>query len=459
MDTKWRTLFKFSLPVTLIGIADLLLILIDLLWIRVFIGDTDALSALRLSTTIITFIEMVLIAVISALLIFISQNYSAGKTDQAKEGIKNAFSFSVYSGVVVMLLGFCILPFIKYIFGVNDSVNGYLNNYLLVYFAGYVFFSLNNFLMLLPRYFQKLKIIYMSLLFAILINIIITPLAMLLFDYYNMSMMSGAAAGTVLANVISTLYLLVRIFNQDFLKIGLYKAMMSFKPTFQIIKENKKFVSSQIFNGITFNLSMFFYIIILSYYPDEAFNVYAVGMYAFMVFGVFAQNFAASLIPIVSGYMGKEDIKSIKETVRKVFIVLGGYGIFVVSVILLSNDILASALSSDAEMIARFKEFFLLYSIPWALNTISFIFIFVVAGSGDYKGGMYLTITNMYVIVLGSLLIIPNLFSDKVSGVIIALSLINIMTFINSLTYYLMGKWQSASLVKKAKATKELSAS
>lgn len=140
---------------------------------------------------------------------------------------------------------------------------------------------------------------------------------MLLFDYYQMSMMSGAAAGTVLANVISTLYLLYKIFYQDFLKIGLSKVMMSFKPTFQIIKENKKFVGSQIFNSFTFNLSMFLYIIILSYYPDEAFNVYAVGMYAFMVFGVFAQNFAASLIPIVSGFIGKEDIASIKATVKR----------------------------------------------------------------------------------------------------------------------------------------------
>ena len=66
--------------------------------------------------------------------------------EEAKEGIKNAFSFSIYTGAVVMLLGFCVLPFIKYIFGVNDSVNGYLNDYLLVYFAGYLFFSLNNFL-------------------------------------------------------------------------------------------------------------------------------------------------------------------------------------------------------------------------------------------------------------------------------------------------------------------------
>ncbi|WP_230501092.1 MATE family efflux transporter [Sutcliffiella rhizosphaerae] len=460
MDNSWKTLLKFSLPVTLIGIADLLLIFIDLIWIRVFIDDTNALSALRLSTSIIVFIETVLVAVISALLIFISQNYSAGKVEHAKKGIRNAFSFSIYAGLIVVIVGLIMHPFFKYAFGVNEDVNAYLSQYLIVYFSGYIFFSLNNFLLLLPRYFQKLKVIYIGLLLAIMINLLLTPLVMLVFNYYHLPLMSGAAVGTVLANIVCTIYLIYKLFYKDYLEVKLSKYELTFKPDFQLIKENIKFVGSQIFNGITFNLSMFLYIIILSYYPDEAFNVYAVGTYAFLIFGVFSQNFAASLIPIVANYIGKEDIDSIKATVKKVIIVLGGYGLVVVTTIILLSDILSVALSSNPEMISRFKEFFILYSIPWALNTVSFVFVFVVAGSGDYKGGMYLTITNMYVIVLGSLLLLPHLFPNVTTGVIIALSIINIMTFINSLSYYLLGRWQKASLITKEDSKgKELSAS
>ncbi|WP_100333058.1 MATE family efflux transporter [Bacillus alkalisoli] len=447
MDTNWKSLMKFALPVTLIGIADIALILIDLFWINFFIGEAEALSAIRLSTSVIILIEAVIIGVISAILIYVSQNYGGNKMDSVKRGVKTGLAFSFYAGLFVGAVGLLIHPLFQWIFGVDEQTIAYLNQYLIVLFIGYLFMSLNNFLLLIPRYFQKLRAIYWGLGIAIVANAAVTPGIMMLFNLYDLPLMAGAAVGTVVANILCFIFLLYKLYFKDYLNIQLEKRDISFRLDFKLLKENKEFIGSQLFTGITFNLSMFLYIVILSFYPNDAFNVYAVGTYIFILFGVFSQNFAASAIPLVSYSVGEGKIDNVKDIVKKMSSVLLVYSGTIAIAIILLRSVIALVFTKDATLLPRFEEFFLYYSIPWVLNTVSMIFIFAVSGSGDYKGGLYLTFTNMYVIVLLMLFFVPNLFGDVVTGVFITLSLINVITFVNTVGYYMIGRWKKASLV------------
>lgn len=88
-----------------------------------------------------------------------------------------------------------------------------------------------------------------------------------------------------------------------------------------------------------------------------------------------------------------------------------------------------------------FKIFINLYIIPWMLGTISMIFIPINAGSGDAKGSMYLIISNMYIIVIFTLLIMPKFLEDQILGVFISLSVIQVLTYLNSFLFYKTNRW------------------
>lgn len=87
------------------------------------------------------------------------------------------------------------------------------------------------------------------------------------------------------------------------------------------------------------------------------------------------------------------------------------------------------------------KLFFIIYSIPWTLQMVSLIYVFVATGTGHASGSFYLIITNMYVISILPILILPRLFESVNMGVIITLALIELLTFMNSLGYNLKGNW------------------
>ncbi|GAA0362304.1 MATE family efflux transporter [Bacillus horti] len=450
MDKKntWKSILTFSLPVTLIGIFDLLLIWIDLFWIYFMVGEADALAAVRVSASVVILIEAVLVAVVSSLLIYLSQNLGAGKLDEVKRGIRGAFSFTIYGGIVITCLGVLFLPLLVKLFGVNAATSEFVKNYLGVYLLGYVFMSLNNLLLLLPRYFRKIKIIYKALALTAIINIIVTPLSMLLFNNLGLPILSGAAMGTIIANLCCAIFVFWHIFLKDYLEINMKKSDLSWRLDYKLLLENKGYISSQVFTGLTFNLSMFLYILILSYYPSDAFNVFAVGTYIFAFFGVLAQNFTSSLIPMVSKHVGAKEYDEIRDLVKKMATVLLSFGSLVALLVMSSHSIFASLLAAEPHLVPLFSEFIMFYSIPWALNIVATVFIFVVAGSGDAKGSMTLTIVNMYVIVIVSMFTLPHLFENVTTGVFFTLGFIQVLTFFFSWFYYLLGRWEKASLVR-----------
>nr|WP_239534497.1 MATE family efflux transporter [Priestia taiwanensis] len=437
---------------TLIGLSDLILIGINFFWIYYFIGDAEALAAIRISSSIIVLIEAVLMGVTGALLIYMGQSIGAKQMDKVKSAISATFSFSIYSGAFVMIIGLLCLPVLKGIFGANDVTNDYLDSYLFVYFLGYIVMALNNLLLMLPRYFRKLGIIYKALGVTMVVNIIATPLCMYIFQMQGYNMVAGAAAGIIVSNICCMVYLVYSIFFKDSLEISLSKEHISYKLDLDILKTNKGFIGSQVLSALSFNISMFLYTFILTYYPQESFNVYAVGTYAYAIFGLFAQNFTASLIPLVSNKVGAGEYDGVKDLAKKIGFSVLGYGLVIAVIFFFSRYQLAEVLATNESMIPLFVDFFTYYTLPWVLNMVSFVFIFVVAGSGDGKGGMILTIVNMYVLVIIPLAIVPHLFANLSTGVFVTLGFINVLTFIFSLGYYISGRWEKASLIKRASA-------
>lgn len=444
-----KKMFIYALPFMFIGMIDLLLIVVDIIWVSVLLKDADAVASIRISGSIITIIEAILMAVISSFLIYMSQHYAAKKSKEVLQSFRTALLFSIYLGICIMLIGLPLSSLLGKLFLINDTTSLYIDEYLFYYILGYVFLSVNNFLLLVPRYFNQLKIIYKALALIFLVNAIVTPIAMLTFDAYQLSMVSGAAVGTVLANIACFVYLGKKLILDDVLDIGITFKGISFKPNFTIVKSIKGYLSTQIVSAITFNLSSFLILIILAYYPQTIFNVYTMSMYIYAFAGIVIQQFATGLIPYVSKHVGLGDYYAISSMVQKMCLAIAGYGLTASTIIIVNADRIAQVINIENVSQQLVTDFLTFYTIPWAMSLMSILFIFVAAGVGDSKGSMYLTIMNMYLLTIGSLLVIPPLFPNVEYGVIIALSVTPILTFTNSLGYFLSGRWKKQSLLQE----------
>lgn len=449
-SNTWKTLIKYSLPLTVIGVINILIALVDFLWVYVFVKDIQAFSALRVSSSILLIMESV--AVWSSLLVYMNQQYGAGKLDQTRQGIYTALHLCLYCGLLVTFLGICFAPYIISLFGVNKQVQSLTWEYLLYIFIGYLFISLKDFLLLLPRYFGYVKMVRNAMVLLFVGNLLITPIIMIIFQGLNASLISGAAVGTVIANMICLGYLIYMIFLKNHIKIGLSIKTCIRSFQYKIIKINLSYMISQLLTSVTFNFSLFLYMLILSYYPGDIFSVYAVSSYAFMIFNVFAQHFAGSLIPIVSQNVGAKNYELIINITKQVLKVLLVYGLICVGIIIAGKEFFIRWIIDDPSMGVLVSQYINLNALPWILNTMGLVFVFVVAGSGDSKGSMTLTILNMYVVVILTLLFVPRLFKDISFGVFFSLGLIQILTFVISGSYYLSRRWQKNALILKIEA-------
>lgn len=440
MNHSWKKIVKYSFPFTIIGVVEILIVMIDLMWSKIFIDDVQAISAIRIVFSYLLLVEGIGVGFTSALVIYMSQKFHEAQYSKSVNAFNTLFNSNIIIGIVMSILGIICLPLIGKVFQVNDEILSYAQQYVIPMLIGFIILSLANFLILLPRYFNKLKLIYLGLTILIISNIVISPLVVMFFKKLEFNELNAIAWGTVISNFIMLSYLFYMIIYKDRLSLFTTQDRFQFKINFKLIKENGSFIFSQIFNGFTFNFSAFLYLVILSMYPDTAFNVYAMASYIFMIVGIFAQNFSASIIPLVPEYKAKNEISNLKVLIRKMITVLLVYtGIASILIVVIVN-VADKQLFSGLDM-HYFKVFINLYVVPWMLGTIAMIFILVNAGSGDPKGSMYLIISNMYIIVIFTLIFMPKMFEDQIIGVFVSLSVIQILTFINSLSFYKTNRW------------------
>src|SRR5699024_5774854 len=403
MNNFWNKIVKYYLPFTIIRVVEILIVMIDRIWSKIFIDDVQAISAIRIVFSYLLLVEGIGVGFTSALVIYMSQKFHEAQYSKSVNAFNTLFNSNIIIGIVMSILGIICLPLIGKVFQVNDEILSYAQQYVIPMLIGFIILSLANFLILLPRYFNKLKLIYLGLTILIISNIVISPLVVMFFKKLEFNELNAIAWGTVISNFIMLSYLFYMIIYKDRLSLFTTQDRFQFKINFKLIKENGSFIFSQIFNGFTFNFSAFLYLVILSMYPDTAFNVYAMASYIFMIVGIFAQNFSASIIPLVPEYKAKNEISNLKVLIRKMITVLLVYtGIASILIVVIVN-VADKQLFSGLDM-HYFKVFINLYVVPWMLGTIAMIFILVNAGSGDPKGSMYLIISNMYIIVIFTLI-------------------------------------------------------
>lgn len=202
-----QSLVWFSIPMILGNLLQQLYNVADTLIVGKTIGAT-ALSAVGSSYSLMVLLTSVILGLCMGSGVVFAQLYGAGKTDDLKTSMVNAFVFILAVTVVINLLSFLLLEqFIVWLNIPKEAVT-FTREYLRVIFAGIPFVFLYNFLASVLRSVGNTVAPLLFLAVAALTNIVLDLVFILSFHMG----VAGAAWATVTAQVLSALCIVVYFF-------------------------------------------------------------------------------------------------------------------------------------------------------------------------------------------------------------------------------------------------------
>lgn len=404
--TIGQLLVQYSLPAIIASLATSLYNIVD----SIFIGR--GVGAMAISGLAITFPLMnlvigfcTLIAVGGATIssIFLGQKNLKRATDVVNNVLVLCFIHSVVFGSITLIFLDPILIF----FGATSETIGYAREFMRIILYGtpisYIFIGLNN-LMRATGYPKKAMI---SALLSVLVNVILAPIFIFVFDWG----IAGAAFATICGQFSAFIWVLIhflskksyvhfewrdRFFSPDLIKriyaIGLSPFLMNCCACLVVVFINKALLA----------------------YAYDLGNV-AVGAYGIvnrttMFFVMIVFGVTQGMQPILGYNYGASNWPRVKETLVKG--VLIGTGISTVGWILTESfpDVISSMFTTDRTMIDIAREGFRIYFIVYPVVGAQIVIQNYFQSIGKPKLSIFLSLTRQLIFLLPLLWILPPHF-------------------------------------------------
>lgn len=404
--TIGQLLVQYSLPAIIASLATSLYNIVD----SIFIGR--GVGAMAISGLAITFPLMnlvigfcTLIAVGGATIssIFLGQKNLKRATDVVNNLLVLCLIHSVVLGSITLIFLDPILIF----FGATSETIGYAREFMRIILYGtpisYIFIGLNN-LMRATGYPKKAMI---SALLSVLVNVILAPIFIFVFDWG----IAGAAFATICGQFSAFIWVLIhflskksyvhfewrdRFFSPDLIRriyaIGLSPFLMNCCACLVVVFINKALLA----------------------YAYDLGNV-AVGAYGIvnrttMFFVMIVFGVTQGMQPILGYNYGASNWPRVKETLVKG--VLIGTGISTVGWILTESfpDVISSMFTTDRTMIDIAREGFRIYFIVYPVVGAQIVIQNYFQSIGKPKLSIFLSLTRQLIFLLPLLWILPPHF-------------------------------------------------
>lgn len=404
--TIGQLLVQYSLPAIIASLATSLYNIVD----SIFIGR--GVGAMAISGLAITFPLMnlvigfcTLIAVGGATIssIFLGQKNLKRATDVVNNVLVLCLIHSVVFGSITLIFLDPILIF----FGATSETIGYAREFMRIILYGtpvsYIFIGLNN-LMRATGYPKKAMI---SALLSVLVNVILAPIFIFVFDWG----IAGAAFATICGQFSAFIWVLIhflskksyvhfewrdRFFSPDLIKriyaIGLSPFLMNCCACLVVVFINKALLA----------------------YANDLGNV-AVGAYGIvnrttMFFVMIVFGVTQGMQPILGYNYGASNWPRVKETLVKG--VLLGTAISTVGWILTESfpDVISSMFTTDCTMIDIAREGFRIYFIVYPVVGAQIVIQNYFQSIGKPKLSIFLSLTRQLIFLLPLLWILPKHF-------------------------------------------------
>ena len=206
----WDKVLMFALPVALTGILQQCFNAADVAVVGSFVG-ANAMAAVSSNSSLILLIVGLFQGLSMGSNVVIAQYIGQRDNTKVRKAVHTSVLLSVLSGFIVLILGEILaVPMLK-LMNVPDTVLPLSTIYLRIYFAGMPVIMLYNFESAIFRSFGDTRTPLISLIISGVINVILNLFFVLV---CGMSV-EGVAIATVIANIISSGYLFIRMMKSE----------------------------------------------------------------------------------------------------------------------------------------------------------------------------------------------------------------------------------------------------
>ena len=410
-----KLLFRLALPTVIAQLINMLYNIVD----RIYIGHMPEVGDLALTGVGVC---MPIIMIVSAFAALVSSGGAPrasifmGKKDveSAERTLGGCFGLQIIVSVILTAVLLIWNRELLLAFGASDNTIGYATEYMNVYAIGTVFVQLtlgmNAFIT--AQGFTKISMV--SVIVGAVTNIILDPIFI-----YGLDMgVSGAALATIISQALSCVWVLSFLCGK--------KTILKLKP--KNIIPNPKIVlpcialgtatfimqASESVISVCFNSSL------LKYGGDIAVGAMTI-LTSVMQFALLpTQGIAQGAQPILSYNYGAKNADRVKQTYKLLLKVCLIYSVTVWVAVMAFPSIFASIFTPEADLITFASRALRIYYCGMIFFGIQIACQMTFVSLGNAASSVIVAIVRKFVLLLPLIYIMPNLVSDKTTGVYMA---------------------------------------
>lgn len=427
-----KLLISLAAPAIVAQLVNVLYNIVD----RIFIGRMDN-GELAMAGVGVAFPILMLISAFSALIGMGGAPLCAIKmgeknNDEAEKIMSNSFSMLLIIAVI-LTTGFLIFKEpILWAFGASEATIGYALDYLSIYVLGTIFvqiaLGMNSYIN--TQGFAKIGM--MTVVIGAVINIVLDPIFIFVFDLG----VKGAALATVAGQMVSALWVLKFLFGK--------KSILKIRKKYMV--PDLKVVGSTMALGVSpFIMQSTESLVLISlntrlsmFGGDIAVGAMTIMSSIMQIILMPIQGLAQGAQPIVSYNYGAKQMDRVKKTFKLTLISCLSFTVIMCSLLMLFPNLFVGIFNNEPELVAI---------TTWAIR-IYFLGIFVFGAQiacqqtflalGQAKISLFLALLRKVVLLVPLIYILPNLFQDKLMGVLVAEPIADIIATLTTVTCFMV---------------------
>ena len=410
-----KLLFKLALPTVVAQLINMLYNIVD----RIYIGHMPEVGDLALTGVGIC---MPLIMLVSAFAALVGSGGAPrasilmGKKDMegAEKTLGGCFGLQIAVSAILTVVLLIWNKDLLLAFGASANTIEYATGYMSIYAIGTVFaqmtLGMNAFIT--AQGFTKISMLSVAV--GAAANIILDPILI-----YGCGMgVKGAALATVISQALSCLFGLSFLFSK--------RSSLRLKPKYFISSPKIVFpcvalgTAAFIMQASESVISVCFNSSLLEYGGDIAVGAMTI-LTSVMQFAMLPpQGIAQGAQPILSYNYGAKDASRVKETYKLLLKVCLIYSATVWTAVMLFPSAFASMFSPDAELVEFASRALRIYFAGMILFGIQIACQMTFVSLGNAPSSVLVAVVRKFVLLLPLIYIMPNLISDRATGVYMA---------------------------------------
>lgn len=427
-----KLLISLAAPAIVAQLVNVLYNIVD----RIFIGRMDN-GELAMAGVGVAFPILMLISAFSALIGMGGAPLCAIKmgeknNDEAEKIMSNSFSMLLIIAVI-LTTGFLIFKEpILWAFGASEATIGYALDYLSIYVLGTIFvqiaLGMNSYIN--TQGFAKIGM--MTVVIGAVINIVLDPIFIFVFDLG----VKGAALATVAGQMVSALWVLKFLFGK--------KSILKIRKKYMV--PDLKVVGSTMALGVSpFIMQSTESLVLISlntrlsmFGGDIAVGAMTIMSSIMQIILMPLQGLAQGAQPIVSYNYGAKQMDRVKKTFKLTLISCLSFTVIMCSLLMLFPNLFVGIFNNEPELIAI---------TTWAIR-IYFLGIFVFGAQiacqqtflalGQAKISLFLALLRKVVLLVPLIYILPSFFQDKLKGVLMAEPIADVIATLTTVTCFMV---------------------